>query len=145
MIPPSTQPYSLQYKEKGTFIHDYRNTYLGYAIVDSVLVDLFSEKKDGFFVEAGALDGEYLSNTLRLEQEQNWTGLLVEPDPDSFKELVAKNRKSWLSETCFSINPYPDRSILSKPREVDSKSDWLLRASAALIEVSKRSVSMCRL
>ena len=136
LVPPSTGPYLLRHNITETVVDDYR-LFLGHAIVDSVLVDLFSKKKNGFFVEAGALDGEFLTNTLRLEQDQNWTGLLVEPDPDSFQVLKTKNRKSWLSEACLSVHPYPEKLLLSKRREEQSKPNWLLRASANLVQVSK--------
>jgi FkbM family methyltransferase len=43
---------------------------------------------EGFFVEAGANDGLIESNSLRLEQEHRWTGILVEPVP----ELAARCR-----------------------------------------------------
>ena len=46
----------------------------------------------GFFVEAGALDGEYLSNTLALEK-RGWTGMLVEPDSNNYQLLLKKHRK----------------------------------------------------
>lgn len=46
----------------------------------------------GIFVEAGAFDGVVQSNTLRLERESNWVGLLIEPSP-VFAELTA-NRSS---------------------------------------------------
>ena len=46
--------------------------------------------KDGFFIEAGAFDGETFSNTLFFELKQNWTGLLVEPNPDVFQMLNVK-------------------------------------------------------
>ena len=46
---------------------------------------LFRGKKNGFFVEAGAFDGENFSNTLLFELKHNWTGLLVEPNPDLYK------------------------------------------------------------
>ena len=35
--------------------------------------------KHGFFVEAGADDFLFGSNTLLLEEKYNWTGLLIEP------------------------------------------------------------------
>jgi hypothetical protein len=38
---------------------------------------LFGEKKNGFFIEAGAFDGELFSNTLYLEKMRDWTGILV--------------------------------------------------------------------
>ena len=38
---------------------------------------LFKGKKNGFFIEAGAYDGEELSNTLLFEMKYNWTGLLI--------------------------------------------------------------------
>ncbi|CAL4193209.1 unnamed protein product, partial [Meganyctiphanes norvegica] len=63
--------------------------------------DLF-KKMDGFYIEAGALDGEYLSNTLFLEYFQNWKGLLIEPDPNNYQSLLQKHRKAWTSNTCLS-------------------------------------------
>lgn len=55
-------------------------------------------------MEAGALDGQLLSNTLWLEQELNWTGLLIEPDPYSYQHLVHKRRKTWTTNSCISTN-----------------------------------------
>ena len=33
----------------------------------------------------------------------NWTGLLIEPNPKAFQELLAKNRKSYAMESCLSV------------------------------------------
>jgi len=55
-----------------------------------------------FFIEAGAWDGEFISNTLLLEMERGWTGLLVEPNPAGFKALQGKQRKAWTSPACLS-------------------------------------------
>ena len=49
--------------------------------------------KKKFFVEAGAYDGENLSNTLLLEKKHQWTGLLVEPNPLLFKRIRQLNRQ----------------------------------------------------
>ena len=47
--------------------------------------DLFSSiKRDGFFIECGALDGETRSNSLLFERFRGWTGLLVEADPVNY-------------------------------------------------------------
>ena len=39
----------------------------GQANQVEILLDIFENKQNGFFIEAGAHDGEYLSNTLYLE------------------------------------------------------------------------------
>ena len=52
--------------------------------------------KNGFFIEAGAYDGESYSNSLFFEMKYNWTGILVEANPDAFAEMKLKHRKSWL-------------------------------------------------
>ena len=64
-----------------------------------VLVDAFFRKKTGgIFVEAGAHDGITYSNTYFLESKRGWTGLCIEPHPETFIEL-ARNRKC----ACLSI------------------------------------------
>ena len=51
-----------------------------------------SNPKSGFFIEAGAADGEWFSNTLYFERHHGWTGLLVEPNPDLLSDLVKTHR-----------------------------------------------------
>ncbi|KAK3858839.1 hypothetical protein Pcinc_034994 [Petrolisthes cinctipes] len=80
--------------------------------IHKTVVKFFKEQLGGFFVEAGAYDGEKGSNTLWLEKHQNWTGLLVEPNPYSFQKLVHKQRKAWASNTCLSPHPYPIQQVL---------------------------------
>ncbi len=48
---------------------------------DRLLAERFSHRRDGHYVEVGALDGEYLSNTYYFEKELGWRGVLVEPNP----------------------------------------------------------------
>jgi FkbM family methyltransferase len=43
------------------------------------------------YLEMGALDGKLYSNTLFFERYLGWTGILVEPHPKAFQDLV-KNR-----------------------------------------------------
>ena len=59
---------------------------------DKWIVDLTNAKTDGYFVEAGALDGIITSNTYVLEKQLNWQGICVEPIDRKFKQLI-KNRK----------------------------------------------------
>jgi len=58
-----------------------------------VLHNVFPGRTDpGFFVEAGASDGVYSSNTYLLETAHNWTGLCCEPNRKFFARLQ-QNRK----------------------------------------------------
>lgn len=58
-------------------------------------------------MEAGASDGVLLSNTVFIERFMNWTGILVEPEPEAFAGLVKTNRKSWKVPSCLSPERYP--------------------------------------
>jgi FkbM family methyltransferase len=59
---------------------------------DLDVLNLYSNKRSGTFIEIGASDGIRLSNTYLLEQ-LGWKGICVEPIPEKF-ELLKKNRKS---------------------------------------------------
>ncbi|KAK7083778.1 hypothetical protein SK128_009708 [Halocaridina rubra] len=108
--PPSNEPYNLLGKSNVALLspddseHFYRE----------VLEIIFKDKRGGFFVEAGALDGETMSNTLNLERDQDWTGLLVEPDKLDYEALRTKNRKAWSANVCLSPSPYPSKEMLSQ-------------------------------
>lgn len=54
---------------------------------DLFVLSQLNMKKNGYFVEIGATNGVYLSNTFMLEKIFNWDGLLVEPAKTWHKEL----------------------------------------------------------
>jgi FkbM family methyltransferase len=56
-------------------------------------------KKNGFFVEFGATDGLYLSNTYILEKHFNWDGILAEP-ARSWHDKLQYNRQCFISHDC---------------------------------------------
>ena len=69
--PPSEKPYSF----------DVNPPILnGQTGVPKIIDTLLGGKQNGFYIESGALDGEYLSNSLFFELKRNFTGLLIEPD-----------------------------------------------------------------
>tara|TARA_R110000868_G_scaffold120055_1_gene318795 strand:+ start:20 stop:637 length:618 start_codon:yes stop_codon:yes gene_type:complete len=55
---------------------------------DTAVLAFYKQKRNGYFVEIGAYDGVALSNTLVLEKEYGWTGILSEVVPVRFKDLL---------------------------------------------------------
>lgn len=47
--------------------------------VDIILAELFASHPHGYAIEAGAFDGLNNSNTLKLEEDDGWTVLCIEP------------------------------------------------------------------
>lgn len=73
-----------------------------YSQIQQDIFALFVNKKQpGFFVEFGACDGVYLSNTYLLEKEYGWAGILAEPIKEYYDELV-KNRDCFTDNHCVS-------------------------------------------
>jgi FkbM family methyltransferase len=48
---------------------------------------------DGFYVELGANDGISQSNTLYLEKNLNWRGVLVEPNNENYLKCIENRSK----------------------------------------------------
>lgn len=53
-------------------------------------------KRDGYFVEFGATDGKFLSNSYFLETAMGWSGIVAEPHP-SFASSLCENRSCFIS------------------------------------------------
>ncbi len=75
--------------------------------VTEVVQKILKNKTGGFFIECGAFNGEWLSNSIELESYFGWEGLLVEADPTYQAQLLKKNRKVWIAPVCLSPKPYP--------------------------------------
>ena len=65
-----------------------------YGEIDRKLDRYFQDRgvSRGFFVEAGAVDGVFESNTYFLERWRGWHGLLVEPVPEMYQRLNVNRR-----------------------------------------------------
>lgn len=101
--PPSQLPYNLTDPQK-------RDPSPGQAaFVDKLL----NKKTNGFFIECGAASGELHSNTLFLERYRNWTGILIEANPTTYRELRSKNRKAYSLNACLSIDAHPSVATLN--------------------------------
>ncbi|KAK3871745.1 hypothetical protein Pcinc_023122 [Petrolisthes cinctipes] len=117
LVPPSPRPYALT-RDRNDYQAGVYNMYIvmdiAYLALQKLLKEVFADVKSGFFVEAGAVDGEFLSNTLFLERKLGWTGLLVEADGDMYSHLLRRHRKAWSCHCCLSPHSYPHREILIK-------------------------------
>jgi len=70
---------------------------------------IFKNKvKKGFYVEAGAYDGQKFSNSLFYEVEKGWDGLLVEAHPEAFARMKKRKRKAWKLGNCLSTKTTPE-------------------------------------
>ena len=59
----------------------------------SIEIMKYLDFNDGFYIESGANDGVFQSNTLKLEQEKNWKGILIEPSPIGFHKCQSNRSK----------------------------------------------------
>jgi FkbM family methyltransferase len=83
----------------------------------------------GFFVEAGAVDGVFESNTYFLERWRGWDGVLVEPVPEMYRRHRVNRRvrsvncalvSSTSRETTISITPAHALSRIASTTSSDS-------------------------
>jgi FkbM family methyltransferase len=69
--------------------------------------NFFKNKRDGVYIELGALDGVLYSNTKFFQDTLNWTGILIEPHPNKF-ELLKNNRpNNFLFNNLVSCHEEP--------------------------------------
>nr|UIE54547.1 star-like protein [Sinohyriopsis cumingii] len=127
---PEIKPYNL----KNPYLLDYSCGQSG--AIDKIL----SQKEKGFYIEAGAYDGESISNTLFFEKVRKWNGLLIEPDPFVFERLRAKNRKAILVNSCLNIKPQP--SILQFNRGNEMGRVWVDQEDKNWVKDMKMKVNV---
>lgn len=68
---------------------------------DMWVIALFQGKRNGFFLEIGGGDGLWISNTLLLERELGWNGILVEPT-GAFEQLVRNRPNCMVDNSCIA-------------------------------------------
>ncbi|MBD2181535.1 FkbM family methyltransferase [Planktothrix sp. FACHB-1355] len=65
----------------------------------------------GFFIEVGANDGFSQSNTYYLERLKGWTGILIEPIPELYRECVRERPNSKVFNCALVAHDYPSATI----------------------------------
>jgi len=76
--------------------------------LDDKLLDFFHKKprSGGFYIEAGAVNGVWQSNTLLLETKLGWTGLLVEPDYNLYLECLKSRSNNFIHHAALVDSDY---------------------------------------
>jgi len=69
--------------------------------------NIFKNKKNGVYIELGALDGILFSNTKFFEDTLNWKGILIEPHPEKFKLLQINRPNNFLFNNLISCHKEP--------------------------------------
>lgn len=80
--------------------------------LENKLDDIFNKKTNGFFIELGANDGVFQSNTLFFEKTRGWKGILIEPSVSGYESCKkARPNSISLNYACVS-NTYTDEYVL---------------------------------
>lgn len=64
--------------------------------------NIFKGLKNGYFVDIGAANGVFISNTYFLEKELNWTGICVEPNKYLLPS-IRENRKCLIDDSVIGF------------------------------------------
>jgi FkbM family methyltransferase len=102
---------------------------------ESYLEELTAKHEDVFFLEVGAADGKSFDSLYPFALRNNWSGLLVEPNPELFEKLRQNYRscsKVKFERVAIS-DKFEIRELYSVPLEVvDSGNapDWALGISS---------------
>ena len=67
----------------------------------------FKNKRDGVYIELGALDGVLYSNTKFFEDTLNWKGILIEPHVEKFNLLKVNRPNNYLFNNLISCYKEP--------------------------------------
>ena len=98
ILPPFTGPRNLAQPKKVHFSQSGQSQYID---------KLLNQKTNGFYIECGAASGEGLSNSLFFEKSRNWTGILIEANPWSFKKILSIRRHAYMMNACLSPSKQP--------------------------------------
>ena len=129
---PSTRPRKLS-SPSTTDFSQYGQSYL----VD----DLLKRRKNGFFVELGAGNGEELSDSLFFERERDWSGLLIEANLDLYKGIVHRHRKVYSINACASTSKHAVKSNFTNAGLVGGLTDHLDNSHQRILELRPESLS----
>lgn len=71
---------------------------------DKDIIDFYKNKTNGYFVDVGAHDGTWFSNTRMLEESYNWKGVCAEPNPKNYNKLIECRSAYCSSKAVYSTS-----------------------------------------
>lgn len=74
---------------------------------DYIYNTYFKNKRNGIFLELGALDGVTYSNTKFFEDTLGWSGVLIEPLPQQYERCRLTRPRSLVYNCIVSTSPDP--------------------------------------
>jgi FkbM family methyltransferase len=80
-----------------------------YGMADAL--DRYLDRDGGYFVEAGANDGYEQSNTFHLERQRGWRGLLVEPVPSLYREVLVERPRATVRNCALVPFDHPEDEV----------------------------------
>ena len=69
---------------------------------DEWVCKMLNNKRNGYFLDIGACEGVYHSNTWYLEKELGWTGVCVEPAKVPFARLIGERNCSCVNKAVYN-------------------------------------------
>ena len=95
---------------------------------DKYLLKLFKieDVQNGTYLEVGAYDGIYFSNTLFLQNEFGFSGILIEPQQTLFKELTKNRPLNFLVNSAISNSEETKVSFIGNNLEAGISSLFLM-------------------
>lgn len=111
---------------------------VGLEHVDLQLVSILKNRRNGFFIEAGANNGITQSNTYYLEKVLRWRGLLVEPLPHKAEECSKNRGRSIVVNAALVRQNYPNATV-----EIQS-ADLMSVVNDGVLDTSTVENHVCR-
>ena len=110
---------------------------------ESIAFQLLGNKTGGFFVEVGGFDGISASNSLHLEQEHGWEGLLIEADPDFYLQIRGHNRRAWSINAGIGLSHYaeviPFWDAIGQSGKLNTRYVWTVRKKKNIKTIADRN------
>ncbi len=120
-----------------------------------VIEQIFDYEENGFFLDLGAGNGIYVSNTYALEKHYGWKGICIEANDELFNELK-KNRKCFCDHSCVDgrkhnikfvnsclgrrSNPwyYYRSGIVDEDTDNKYAADFIVKETTTLLDILKK-------